>query len=776
MPLCVYTRPSSARLCITVLIGIILTGVVLIPAPAHGQDAPFITVWETGNDGESNDDQIIIPGTGTDYTIEWEEVGNPSNSGSTTGTDETTVTFPSPGRYRVEIGGDFTRIHFGKYESFDEGDPDKIERVEQWGNIEWSTMEGAFEDATNLDLFADDTPDLSGVDSMAQMFRGASSLTADQSSIGTWEVSGVTNLSATFRSAGSFNQDLDAWDVSNVTDMSLTFAFTDSFDGDISGWETGSVTTMESMFNGAESFNQDIGEWDVSNVTDMSAMFREAANFNQDIGEWDVSNVTDMGSMFQAATSFNQAIGEWETGNVTDMSAMFDGGFADSTNFNRDIGEWNVSSVTDMSAMFDGATSFDQDIGRWDVSNVTSFEGFLNETGGSPSAGLSPDNFDALLIGWAGEDLQENVEFDAVGVQNCDTDRFHGHIEVVFGWDYIDSGEASGCPDDLVGDGFENVAGDGPASFDDIDVRVVFDDVSGSGRVSAGRFSDAPQNVQGISESNVSQYRLVFVDSPGLSFSDQTEVRLDASEFDGIDQPSSVTVYSRPQPGYGMFSALPTSFDESEGEIVAETGSFSELVLASNSDPLPVELAAFEATATGGGARLTWRTTSEVDNAGFEVQRRTGESTEKWKQIGFVDSKAPGGSTAQPQSYQFEDADLPYTANTLRYRLRQVDLDGTAEATEPVVVRRSASDLALKPIFPNPTGGQVTVRYAVPAAQEVVLRLYDTLGRQVRTLVRGRRAGRQEVQVDVSGLPSGTYLVQLRVGSESRTQRLTIAR
>ena len=57
-----------------------------------------------------------------------------------------------------------------------------------------------------------------------------------------------------------------------------------SLNGDVSG-----VTDMSAMFRGAESFNGDVSEWDVSGVTDMSGMFFGAFYFNSDISEWDVS-------------------------------------------------------------------------------------------------------------------------------------------------------------------------------------------------------------------------------------------------------------------------------------------------------------------------------------------------------------------------------------------------------------------------------------------------------------------------------------------------------
>jgi len=78
---------------------------MLIPISAHGQDAPFITVWDTENLGETSDDQIKIPGTGTDYTIIGEEVGNTSNTDTLTASGrERMQSFI--GDYREEAGAD----------------------------------------------------------------------------------------------------------------------------------------------------------------------------------------------------------------------------------------------------------------------------------------------------------------------------------------------------------------------------------------------------------------------------------------------------------------------------------------------------------------------------------------------------------------------------------------------------------------------------------------------------------------------------------------------
>ena len=291
--------------CISRLFALLLSVVLTwgFFSPVQAQDAPFITVWDTENSGETADDQIKIPGTGTDYQIIWEELGNTENTGSLTATDEVTITFPNPGVYRVKISGNFTRIHFG---GIDGGDASKILEVTQWGDIQWSTMKEAFgitgsgNQAYNLEIAAGDTPDLSSVESMAQMFADASSLTASNSNIG-------------------------QWDVSNVSFMQLMFDGADSFNADIGDWSVSSVTNMEGLFRDAASFNQMIGQWNVSNVTSMFRMFDGASNFNQSISQWNVSNVTNMASMFEDASNFNQDVGSWDISNVENMLDMFKG-------------------------------------------------------------------------------------------------------------------------------------------------------------------------------------------------------------------------------------------------------------------------------------------------------------------------------------------------------------------------------------------------------------------------------------------------------------------
>jgi hypothetical protein len=206
-----------------------------------------------------------------------------------------------------------------------------------------------------------------------------------------------------------------------------------------------------------------------------------------------------------------------------------------------------------------------------------------------------------------------------------------------------------------------------------------------------------------------------------------------------------------------------------------ETSTFTDAFLSDASTPLPVELAAFDANVTDDrSVRLQWQTTSETGNSGFRVQRSV--SGTSWSTLGRVEG---AGTTDEPQSYRFTDSSVPYASDSLQYRLAQVDVDGTANFSDPVTVRFGNPDgLELLGSFPNPARSQATVRFAVPdqTTGDVQLELYDLLGRQVKTIPAAEASGRVEQTLDVSDLPSGTYLLRLSAGGQTQTQQVTIVR
>ncbi|MCC5942355.1 MAG: BspA family leucine-rich repeat surface protein [Balneolaceae bacterium] len=402
----------------------------------------FITTWKTDNPGTSTDLQITIPttGGGYNYDVHWVDVNNAMVNGTEANVaGNLIIDFPAPGTYQVEITGDFPRIYFNN-----SGDKDKILTVEQWGDIEWTSMEVAFYGASNLQVSATDAPDLRGVSSLRLMFSGASSLNAD---LNHWDVSSITDMSYMFAVAVAFNQPIADWEVSSVENMEFMFHRADAFNQPIGNWNVSSVEDMNRMLSGAVAFNQDIGNWDVSSVNDMSGMFFDASAFNQDIGNWNVSLVENMGGMFNSAALFNQDISTkiinegtaeeyvaWNVSSVENMTGMFE----NAASFNQPIIDWDISSVTVMRSMFNNATSFNQDIGVWNVADITDMDGMLN------NSGLSTANYDATLTGWAALPPMPARDFGAEGLEYC-AEAARNTLTDDYGWTITDAGLSTGC-------------------------------------------------------------------------------------------------------------------------------------------------------------------------------------------------------------------------------------------------------------------------------------------------------------------------------------------
>ena len=190
---------------------------------------------------------------------------------------------------------------------------------------------------------------------------------------------GVTDMSAVFSGASSFNGNISSWDTSSVTTMASMFVNAQSFNQNIGSWDTSKVTTMQDMFANAQSFNQNIGSWDTSKVTTMFEMFMGANSFNQDISKWNTAEVKSMEKMFQGASGFRnaQAALSWaNTGKVVTMSSMFEG----ATIFNQDISGWNTATVTNMRSMFKSTVSFNQDISGWNTAAVGDMGGMFDSS------------------------------------------------------------------------------------------------------------------------------------------------------------------------------------------------------------------------------------------------------------------------------------------------------------------------------------------------------------------------------------------------------------
>ena len=157
--------------------------------------------------------------------------------------------------------------------------------------------------------------------------------------------------------------------------------------------------------------------------------------------------------------------------------------------------------------------------------------------------------------------------------------------------------------------------------------------------------------------------------------------------------------------------------------------------------PLPVELSSFSAIIVNSGIKLNWRTETEVNNYGFEVERTApfpppyqgggGEAGGGWEKIGFVEGH---GNSNSPKEYSFIDDNV--TSGKYAYRLKQIDNDGTYEFSKVIEIDVDApSGYKLSQNYPNPFNPATTIRFSIPEAANVKLSLYNKIGETISLLL-----------------------------------------
>lgn len=200
---------------------------------------------------------------------------------------------------------------------------------------------------------------------------------------------------------------------------------------------------------------------------------------------------------------------------------------------------------------------------------------------------------------------------------------------------------------------------------------------------------------------------------------------------------------------------------------------------AANYFPIPVELQSFSANVIGTDVLLNWITSTEKNNSGFEVQRKTQEENE-FKTLIFIEGN---GTTTEQNSYSFIDKNSP--SGFVTYRLKQIDLDGSFEYSNSIEVEViSPKVFSLEQNYPNPFNPSTKIKYVIPNVEtlqstsiQVTLKIYDVLGNEITTLVNEQHLpGIYEVEFNTKemNLTSGVYFYQLRANNFVETKKMIL--
>ncbi|MBK7631226.1 MAG: S8 family peptidase [Ignavibacteriales bacterium] len=218
--------------------------------------------------------------------------------------------------------------------------------------------------------------------------------------------------------------------------------------------------------------------------------------------------------------------------------------------------------------------------------------------------------------------------------------------------------------------------------------------------------------------------------------------------------------------------------DSFTGSVPNNTWGYGKLDInaASSESELPVELTSFSAKSIGSLVKLSWSTSTEINNYGFEVERfALSAERQAWEKIGFVEGNGNSNST---KNYSFEDMNL--VADKYLYRLKQIDNDGQYEYSEVIEIDLgSPTKYELTQNYPNPFNPSTKISWQSPVAGIQTLKVYDVLGTEVATLVdEYREAGRYEIEfkssVDNLQLASGIYFYKITAGSFVDTKKMIL--
>ena len=397
------------------------------------KDPDYVFTVDTTIAGAYSDTEFRFMTSGTSTSIKadifWEEVGNPSNSGSYAWTSSASpyttsplITFPSSGIYKIRVPNTIDWGYPYHPSNATYNDKYKIIEINNWGNHNFPDFTYAFFDCHNLVSLPSDTPTFDKSWSMLGGFGDCQLLEDPSGSLANWDMSYCTNLQSalryhihnvdltkwdtsnvttlyqTFREAYNFNQPIDthpvinygreydAWNVGKVTDFryvlgaAFSVSITMSFNQDLDNWDVRKATKMDYAFSRARVFNGNISSWVPHSCSSWTYTFNGAHAFNQDISGWDMGAASNLYGTFYDAHAFNQPIGSWNIENVTTLYTTFR--FCDV--FNQPLNNWDTGNVTNMFAVFDSAPLFDQDISSWDTSKVTTLQQFNYLPGNQP--------------------------------------------------------------------------------------------------------------------------------------------------------------------------------------------------------------------------------------------------------------------------------------------------------------------------------------------------------------------------------------------------------
>ena len=417
-----------------------------------------------------------------DFTVDWGD-GSPISEITAHDDEDKAHTYAEAGDYNLVIKGTLEAWSFNNA-----GDKDKIRSVENFGDLGYKNLSGAFQGCANLGDFEGGVT--SDVTDMSSMFEGATNVNPDVSN---WDVSKVTDMTNLFNSSGLSTANYDAFLINladnnaSVEDVILgatgiyyysddaktardtlandrNWTITDGGDYAAlfrSTWRVSAGETITLPLVNGYNYDFTVDWGDGSSISEITAhndidkthTYAEAKDYNLVIEgtleAWSFNNAGDDKDKILSVESFGDLgyknlsrafqgcvnLGAFKggvTSSVTDMSYMFWG----ATAADPDVSDWDVSSVINMEDMFRAATSANPDVSSWNVSAVTDMNYMFR---GATAADPDVSDWDVSKV--------TDMTYMFWGATAADPDVSDWDVSKVTNMTYMFSGATSANPD-----------------------------------------------------------------------------------------------------------------------------------------------------------------------------------------------------------------------------------------------------------------------------------------------------------------------------------------
>ena len=186
---------------------------------------------------------------------------------------------------------------------------------------------------------------------------------------------------------------------------------------------------------------------------------------------------------------------------------------------------------------------------------------------------------------------------------------------------------------------------------------------------------------------------------------------------------------------------------------------------------VPVELSSFNAIAQEDNVMLSWITSTETNNMGFDIEKREIKSNSSWQKLGFVNGN---GTTTEKSSYSYIDKN-PFDGKSY-YRLKQIDFDGSSKIYNAVEVDfETVKEYSLSQNYPNPFNPSTEIIYTLAKSGNITLKVYNLLGSEVATLVNGfMESGKHSAKFKAKDYTSGVYFYTIKADNFTSTRKMML--